>query len=465
MGCTMTIVPRASGWDLQASDPGAAEVQRSARRNLWLSVPALALAFAVWMLWSVIVVHLPAAGFHFSTMQLFWLTAMPALCGATLRVFYAFALPRLGGRRFAALSTASLLVPALGAGLAVQEPRTPYELMVLLALLCGLGGANFVSSMARIGRVFPRTNGARMQALGASLGSLGLPLMQALAPLAVAAGVFGALGGPAQASAQGAIWLQNAGFVWAPLILASALAAWWGMGDRAASPAPSMRRAVIFRRRHNWLMSWLYAGSFGTFIGHAACLPLLVHVLFPGVDALQFAWLGPLAGTLARPAGGWLADRRGGARTTQGAFMAMVAGVLVVLQGLPPSGGNASHGGSLAVVMAGYLLLFAAAGVGNGSIFRMIPAIFLRERTRAAARHPWAQARAASDAGEESDAALAFASAVGAYGGFFVPALYGASIALGGGPGAALYLLIAGYAVCIAITWWFYGRRFAPMPC
>ena len=120
------------------------------RLVLWLSIPALALSFAVWMLWSVVVVHLPAAGFRYSTNQLFWLTALPALCGATLRIFYAFAVPVIGGRRFTTLATASLLLPAVGIGLAVQDPSTPFEWMVVLALLCGLGGGSLARAVVPV---------------------------------------------------------------------------------------------------------------------------------------------------------------------------------------------------------------------------------------------------------------------------------------------------------------------------
>src|SRR5689334_19457305 len=121
-----------------------------ANLNLLISIPALLLAFAVWMVWSVVVVNLPSIGFKFTTNQLFWLAALPALCGATLRIFYSFMVPIFGGRRWTAASTASLLLPAVGIGLAVQNPATPYEVMVLLALLCGCGGGNFASSMASI---------------------------------------------------------------------------------------------------------------------------------------------------------------------------------------------------------------------------------------------------------------------------------------------------------------------------
>ena len=119
-----------------------------ARRNLWVSVPCLLLSFSVWMVWSVVVAKLPSVGFAFSTEQLFWLAALPGLSGATLRVFYGFMPAIFGGRLWTTLTTWSLLLPALGMGLAVQNPVTPYWIFLGLALLCGLGGGNFASSMA-----------------------------------------------------------------------------------------------------------------------------------------------------------------------------------------------------------------------------------------------------------------------------------------------------------------------------
>ncbi|MEP7283676.1 MAG: nitrate/nitrite transporter, partial [Rubrivivax sp.] len=208
-----------------------------ATRNLWLSIPALTLAFAVWMLWSVVVVHLPAAGFNFSTNQLFWLTALPALCGATLRIFYAFAVPIVGGRRFTALATASLLLPAMGIGFAVRNPATPYEWMVALAMLCGLGGANFASSMANISFFFPNARKGYALGLNAGLGHLGVAIVQLVVPLVIGVGTFGVFVGTSQATAQGPMWLQNAGFIWVPFIVVSAAAAWFGMDDLADTKA------------------------------------------------------------------------------------------------------------------------------------------------------------------------------------------------------------------------------------
>lgn len=437
-----------------------------ATRNLWLSIPALTLAFAVWMLWSVVVVHLPAAGFRFSTNQLFWLAALPALCGATLRIFYAFAVPLVGGRRFTALATASLLLPALGIGFAVQDPGTPYEWMVALALLCGLGGGNFASSMAHIGFFYPKARLGYALGMNAGLGHLGVSLVQFVVPLVITTGIFGALGGAPATGTEGdtstPIWLQNAGFVWVPFIAASALAAWFGMNDLAEARAGFAEQAVIFKRKHNWLMCWLYLGTFGSFIGFSAGFPLLVRSQFPDADALQFAWLGPLVGALMRPVGGWISDRLGGARVTFWNFLAMGLGVLAVLQCLP-QGGQGGHFGGF---VAGFMALFAFAGIGNGSTFRMIPVIFHTERQRAAqGRGPAAEEQAVKDANREAAAVLGFSSAIGAYGGFFIPKSYGTAIDLTGRPDAALVAFVVFYATCLLVTWWHYSRRNAPMPC
>ncbi|WP_019561178.1 NarK family nitrate/nitrite MFS transporter [Caldimonas manganoxidans] len=436
-----------------------------ARRNLWLSIPALTLAFAVWMVWSVVVVNLPAVGFKFNTNQLFWLAALPALCGATLRIFYSFAVPIFGGRRWTAISTASLLLPALGIGFAVQNPQTPYEVFVVLALLCGLGGGNFASSMSNISFFYPKSRKGYALGMNAGLGNLGVSLVQFVVPLVITTGVFGVLGGePVMVDRSGQqvpMWLQNAGFIWVPFIMASALAAWFGMNDLKDAKASFADQAVIFKRKHNWLMCWLYIGTFGSFIGYSAGFPLLIKSQFPEINALSYAWLGPLVGALIRPVGGWLSDKLGGARVTFWTFIVMGLGVAAVLQFLPAEG----RAGNFNAFLIAFLVLFAASGVGNGSTFRMIPIIFLTERLRAAGSGAAAQEQAQRDANKEAAAVLGFSSAVGAYGGFFIPKGYGTSIALTGGPKAALYVFIAFYVTCVAITWWYYSRKNAPMPC
>ena len=436
-----------------------------AKRNLWLSIPALTLAFAVWMVWSVVVVNLPNVGFKFSTNQLFWLASLPALCGATLRIFYSFAVPIFGGRRWTAISTASLLIPATGIGFAVQNTETPYEIFITLALLCGFGGGNFASSMSNISFFYPKSQKGTALGLNAGLGNLGVSIVQFVVPLVITAGVFGSLGGESQtvikAGQSSSMWLQNAGFIWVPFVAVSAIAAWFGMNDLAEAKASFADQAVIFTRKHNWLMCWLYLGTFGSFIGYSAGFPLLIKSQFPGVNALQYAWLGPLVGALVRPIGGWLSDKLGGARVTFWNFIAMAFGVLAVLNFLPRPGVEGNFYGFLIA----FMVLFATSGIGNGSTFRMIPIIFLTERQRVAGKDSASQEAAVRDANKEAAAVLGFSSAIGAYGGFFIPKSYGSSISMTGGPEAALYGFIFFYVTCMLITWWYYSRKGAEMPC
>ena len=443
------------------------EGQAIASRNLWISIPALFLAFCVWQLWSVVAVSLPSLGFKFSTNELFWLAAAPGLSGATLRIFYSFMVPIVGGRRWTAISTASLLIPTIGIGIAIQNPGTSYQTMLILALLCGFGGGNFSSSMANISFFFPKEHKGSALGLNAGLGNVGVSSVQFLAPLVVGMGFLGALGGDPQLVINKAgehiqVWSQNAAFIWVPFIALATLAAWLGMHDLTEAKASLSAQMVIFKRKHNWLMCWLYLGTFGSFIGYAAGFPLLIKSQFPGVNALQFAWLGPLVGAVIRPFGGWLSDKIGGATVTFWNFIAMTLAVAGVLYFLP----SGPSGGSFPGFLAMFLLLFLTTGIGNGSTFRMIPVIFLTERQReAAGKGAAAQQQAIKDGNTEAAAVLGFSAAIGAYGGFFIPKSYGTSIAMTGGPEAALYCFIFFYLSCIVLTWWYYSRRNAPMPC
>ncbi len=408
-----------------AAPGGTAFAVDPAGANRWISGAALLLAGAMWMVWSVLVVHLPAAGFDYTTNQLFWLTALPGLAGATLRLFCAFMVPIFGGRKWTAVCTAALLVPALGIGFAMQDPATGYPTMLALALLCGVGGANLAAAGAR----------------GIDAGFGGAPLAQWLVPLAISAAVFGAAGGAPQvaggAGAAPQLWLQNAGFIWVPLILAGALCAWFGMREPAQPGVSFADQSVIFRRAHNWILCWLCTGAAGSFLGYAAGFPLLVKTEFPAVDPLAWAFLGPLAGVLARAGGERLAVRVGAARLALGSF-ALMAGAVAGLVLCLPRGGA---GGSFAGFFSLSLLLFAASGLASAATTRLIPQVF-----------------AARD-GKEGAAVLGFTSALAAYGAFFIPKSYGTSIALTGGPQFALWCFGAFYLSCIAITWYCYVRN------
>ena len=452
------------------------EGEAIARINLWISVPALFLAFAIWQVWSVVAVNLPALGFTYSTNQLFWLAAAPALSGATLRIFYSFMVPLMGGRRWTALSTASLLIPAIGIGYAVQDASTGYPTMLILALLCGLGVGNFSSSMANISFFFPKERKGSALGVNAGLGNLGVSVVQFLSPLVITAGIFGVFGGDAQTITKAGettrVWAQNAAFIWVPWIAIASLAAWFGMNDIADAKASFAAQAAIFRRKHNWVMCLLYLGTFGSFIGFAAGFPLLIKSQFPAVNPLAYAWLGPLLGALSRPFGGWLADKAGGARVTFWNFLVMAVAVVGVLYFLPKGSGGYALGfgpaeGSFMGFFLMFLVLFLTTGIGNGSTFSMIPAIFLALKQSELGAHPseQAQAHALKEGNTEGAAALGFAGALGAYGGFFIPKSYGSSIAATGGPELALWVFAAFYVLCVGVTWWYYARRNAEMPC
>ncbi|MGB5082851.1 MAG: MFS transporter [Burkholderiales bacterium] len=453
------------GWRPDDEGFWRATGRRIALRNLIFSMPALFLAFAVWMVWSVVVVELPRIGFKFTTGELFWLAALPGVSGAALRLAYSFVVPVFGGRNFAVFSTATLLLPALWMALAVQNPGTNYAVFVAIALLCGLGGGNFSASMANISFFFPK----RMQgtALGwnAGAGNLGVGVMQAVVPVSIYGGALALMGGGPQTYDDPAIrqvWLQNAGYIWVPFILLATLAAWFGMDNIRGVQATFREQAVIFRRKHAWRLGWLYGGTFGSFIGFAAAFPTLLATQFPGSGLLKYAFFGPLLGALIRPLGGWLADRVGGARVTFWNFVVMFAASLAVFGFLPFGAGPGSAGW----FFWAFLLLFLATGIGNGSVFRMVPSVFLTlHELRAKGQGEQAMASARREGEIEASVALGFTAAIAALGLFFIPVAVGVSLATSGSPRAAWYVFIAFYLSCVLGTWWWYRRKDAEIRC
>jgi NNP family nitrate/nitrite transporter-like MFS transporter len=444
--------PRRAGpiadWRPEDEDFWRSRGKAIARRNLGISTYCLMLSFAVWMVWSVVVARLPAIGFDFTTDQLFWLAALPGLSGATLRIFYAFLVPIFGGRLWTTLSTASLLIPAFGIGYAVQSPDTPYLIFLVLALLCGLGGGNFASSMANISYFFPKAEKGNALALNAGLGNLGVSVMQFLVPVVVTMGLFGALGGQAQVASDGTqLWMQNAGFVWVPFVMLGAIAAWFGMNDILSAKSSFADQSAIFGRLHTWLMCWLYTGTFGTFIGMSAGFPLLAKLVFPDVNALKYAFVGPLLGAISRAATGWVSDRYGGARVSFWVFVVQIVAIVGMIWFLDAR----SFPGFFSMV----LLLFVASGVGNASTFQMVPGIMRREIDRTEPALPEPQRRAQAE--RESAAVIGFTSAIAAYGAFYIPKAYGSSIQMTGAADTALWGFLVFYLSCAALTWFAYS--------
>jgi MFS transporter, NNP family, nitrate/nitrite transporter len=408
--------------------------RRVATRNLIFSIFAEHLGFSVWLLWSVVVVSLPAAGFDFTVDQLFWLVAVPNLVGSTLRLPYTFAVPTFGGRNWTVVSALLLSIPTVLLTIAVSNPATPFWAFLLVAGTAGLGGGNFASSMTNISFFFPERSKGLGLGLNAAGGNLGTSVVQFGVPMVVGIG--------------GGLTLAYAGLIWLPLIAASAVCAWLFMDNLTVSKAPIRGQLGAAKRPHTWVMSFLYIGTFGSFVGYTAAYPLLAKTVFPESRALAYAFLGAMLGSLIRPVGGWLADRWGGARVTFGVFVVMVGGMLLLLVAV------SMH--SIALFMGAFAILFGASGVGNGSTYRMIPAIF---RTQGEREEKAGVPNAIRTALTEAGAAIGIISAIGAFGGFLIPRAYGMSLASTGSVATAAIVYAVFYAVCGAVTWWFYLRR------
>ncbi|MCA1031040.1 NarK family nitrate/nitrite MFS transporter [Bacillus timonensis] len=424
-------------WNPENEKFWESEGKKHAKRNLWVSVPALLLAFVVWQIWSVVAVRLNDVGFNLTSGQLFTLAALPGLTGATLRIFYTFMIGKFGGRNWTVISTASLLIPAIGIGIAVQNPETSFTTLAILAALCGFGGGNFSSSMANISFFYPKKQKGAALGINAGIGNLGVSVVQLLAPIVITLSIFGGLVGGSQTLADGSkVWIQNAAFVWVIPIIVVVILAMFKMDNIPTAKQSFKAQAVIFKRKHTWIMTWLYTMCFGSFIGYAAAFPLLIKTEFPEVNVMAYAFLGPLVGAGIRPVGGWISDKIGGARVTFWDIVIMILATLGVIYFLN------QH--NFAGFLTMFLILFTTTGIANGSTFRMIPFIFPEK---------------------EAAPVLGFTAAIAAYGAFLIPKIFGWSIDTTGTANMALYILIGYYLISLVINWYFYSRKNAEISC
>lgn len=407
------------------------------------------------MLFSAVAVNLPKVGFNFTTDQLFMLTALPSVSRALLRVPYSFVIPIFGGRRWTAFSTLILIVPCVWLGFAVQNPSTPYAVFVIIALLCGFARANFASSMGNISFFFPKAKQGGALGINGGLGNLGVSVMQLVAPFIVTFGVFSFMGGTGVTQPDGSeLWLQNAAWIWVPFLLLFTTAAWLGMNDLSANKASLKEQLPVLKRKHLWILSFLYLSTFGSFIGFSAGLPCCRK---PSSDIviLKFAFFGPLLGALARPLGGFLSDKFGGIRVTFINFVVMAVFAFLLFFTLP----GKNDAGSFAAFFGVFMVLFFTAGLGSGSTFQMIAVVFRKITTERVLAQGGTEKEAQHEAITESAAALGFISAIGAIGGFFIPNAFGISLTLTGSPAGAMKVFVVFYVVCILTTWLVYGRK------
>ncbi|GLZ01462.1 nitrate/nitrite transporter [Actinoplanes sp. NBRC 103695] len=416
--------------DWRPEDPAfwAATGAPIARRNLIFSIFSEHIGFSVWTMWSVLVLFL-GPQYGIDPAGKFLLTALPALIGAVLRIPYTFAVARFGGRNWTIVSAGLLLVPTI-LGAFLIEPGVSYSTLLILAGVAGVGGGNFASSMANINAYYPdRLKGWALgiNAGGGNLGVAAVQLVGLLVLATVGAGSPGVVAG-----------------IYIPLIVLAALGSALFMDNlsQARNEKRGMRDAA--REPHTWIMSLLYIGTFGSFIGFGFAFGQVLQVQFAEdfstpVKAAYLTFLGPLLGSLIRPVGGALADRLGGARVTFWNFVAMAVGAGVVLA--------ASQLRSLPLYLVGFIALFVFSGIGNGSTYKMIPAIFR-------ARHPESE----HEARRLSGAVIGIAGAIGAFGGVLVNLAFRQSFLEYKTADAAYLTFIAFYAVCVGVTWLVYRR-------
>jgi NNP family nitrate/nitrite transporter-like MFS transporter len=420
-------------WDPEDEAFWKAKGERIANRNLLFSVISEHIGFSIWTLWSVMVLFM-GPEYGVDPAGKFFLIAVATLVGAAIRVPYTFAVARFGGRNWTVFSALLLLLPT-GAAYAVMEPGTSYTTFVLVAALTGVGGGNFASSMTNINAFFPLHRKGWALGLNAGGGNIGVPVVQ--------------LAGLAVIGTAGAAHPRIVLGVYIPLIVAAAVCAALFMDNLAPvrNDTGAVREAV--RDGHTWIMAFLYIGTFGSFIGYSFAFGLVLQTQFgrTPLQAASLTFVGPLLGSLIRPVGGSLADRYGGARITLGTFAAMAAATGVVVY--------ASVTESLAVFLVGFTSLFVLSGLGNGSAFKMIPAIFK------------AKAYASGLGGEEADAygrrlsgaAMGLIGAIGAVGGLGINLAFRQSFQNASSGTYAFVAFLVFYAACIAVTWAVYLRR------
>ncbi|WP_392966863.1 NarK family nitrate/nitrite MFS transporter [Streptomyces sp. LN245] len=418
-------------WDPEDEVFWAEKGEKVARRNLLFSVLSEHIGFSVWTMWSVLVLFM-GPEYGLTPADKFLLTSMVTLVGAVVRVPYTFAVALFGGRNWTIVSAALLLVPTVAA-FVVMEPGTSFDTFLVVGLLAGVGGGNFASSMTNINAFFPLRKKGWALGLNAGGGNIGVPVIQL-----VALAIIGASGGPRLLLG-----------IYIPLIVVAAVLAGLFMDNIASVKNDTGAALDAAKDAHTWIMSFLYIGTFGSFIGYAFAFGQVLQVQF-GRTPLQAAYLtfiGPLLGSLIRPVGGRLADRYGGARITLWNFVAMAAatGVLVY----------ASSEKSLPLFVSVFVVLFVLSGLGNGSTYKMIPGIFHRKALEAGLEGE----EAARHGRRLSGAAMGLIGAVGALGGVGINLAFRQSFLDSGSGTGAFVTFLAFYAAAFAVTWVVYLRR------
>jgi MFS transporter, NNP family, nitrate/nitrite transporter len=421
-------------WDPEDPDFWATVGERTARRNLIFSILSEHIGFSVWMIWSVMVLFMPQAVWGFSVTDKFLLTTTPAALGSFVRLPYTFAVARFGGRNWTVVSAVLLLVPCVIA-VAVLKPGVSLSTLLVVTALAGVGGGNFASSMANINNFYPQRLKGRALGLNAGGGNIGVAAVQIVGALVIAT---------AGAKVDPRIML----YIYLPLVVVVAAMAWWRMDNLTEATNDRGALREVAKHRHTWIISFLYIGTFGSFIGFGFAFGQVLAAA-GAPKPIYYVWLGAFVGSLIRPVGGMLADRFGGSKVTLVTFLAMVVGAALVLV--------ASRSSSIPVFVLAFTVLFALTGIGNGSVYTMIPAVFHAESlTRVSSGASFADEK--FQARRRASALVGIAGATGAFGGVLVQLAFRQSFLSMGSGTAAYTAFMIFYAICAAVTWFVYVR-------
>jgi NNP family nitrate/nitrite transporter-like MFS transporter len=512
-------------WEVENEEFWNSTGKRVATRNLWISIPSLLCAFAVWLYWSIITAQMLDLQFPFTKAELFTLNAIAGLTGATLRIPSSFLIRVAGGRNTIFFTTLLLIIPALGTGVALMDPTTPLWVFWILAALSGIGGGNFASSMSNISFFFPkRVQGASL-GLNAGLGNLGVSVMQLLIPFVMTFALFGALGGegyPLPGDPSAVSYIQNAGLVWVPILLVLGIVAFFGMNNirtEAVSPHTGSTLTAIFHISGLLLVGMVMA-AIGLYlllvvgISKWIVLPLVIAgtvfalKLFPGdvkkplqrqyaIFKNKHTWVMTVIYTMTfgsfigysaafplsiKVVFGFMHDATGAEMglnpNAPNAFAYAWLGPLIGSL-IRPLGGWISDmkiGGAKVTQIITIVMIASALGVSyfmNKAYHSPTPEeyffpflilfLVLFAATGVGNGSTFRSMGVMFDE-EQAGPELGWTSAVAAYGAFIIPKVFGEQIKAGT-PQIALYGFAVFYTVCLVLNWWFYTRKGAEIHC
>ncbi len=373
-------------WEPENNEFWEKEGSKIGWRSLWITTWSLIFSFATWFVMSAVVVRLPAIGFKFETMQLFWLAAMPGLAGGTFRLIHVFLIPIYGSRHVITVATFLKIIPMVWLFVAVQDLATPFWHFLVISLLCGFGGGDFSSYMPSTSMFFPKRLQGVALGIQAGVGNFGVSLTQFITPWIIGFAAFGAVGGGSQIFTKGDvtkdIWLQNAAFWYIPILFVSGILCWMLLRSIPIK-ATFKEQLDIFKSKHTWFCTITYVMTFGSFAGFAAAFPLMIKELYGGFegapDPLKYAFYGPLIGSVLRVIMGQPSDKWGGSIFTQLSGVGLiVCSLLLIFGGYLQPDSMEKFPGFVALMLG----LFFFTGIGNASTFRQYPIIFAYNPSR-----------------------------------------------------------------------------------